>query len=78
MMSHIYRIAKAFDDLHGYPPNLVYLSKVHLNMLRLQLGNPANVQEVLQQLGLDVIVSQSATHPSVSYLENPRLYEDAI
>ena len=78
MISYIYRIAKAFEDLHGYPPNVVYLSKVQLNMLRLELGNPANVQQVLQQLGMDVIVSQSATHPSVSYSDHPRVYDDAV
>lgn len=77
MMSYIYRMAKSFQDLHGYPPNLVYLTKAQLNMLRLQLGNPTNVQEILQQLGLDLIVSQSVTHPSVSCSDHVRFYEDA-
>ena len=67
MMSYIYRMAKSFEDLHGFPPNIVHFNKVHLNMLRLQLGNPACVHEVLHQLGMDIIVSPSSTHPSVSY-----------
>lgn len=78
MMSYIYRMAKSFNDLHGFAPNLIYLNSAHVNMLRLQLGNPANVQEILRQLGLDVIVSQSITHPSVSYSISPRFYQDAV
>jgi len=77
MMSYIYRMAKSFQDLHGYPPNLVYLTNAQLSMLRLQLGNPVNVQEILQQLGLDVIVSPSITHPSVSCSHHLRFYQDA-
>lgn len=78
MLSYIYRTAKAFQDLHGYPPNLVYLSKAHMNMLRMQLGNPANVQDVLQQLGVNVVLSQSVTHPTVSYSDHWRVYEDVV
>jgi hypothetical protein len=78
MISYIYRIAKAFEDLHGYPPNMLYLSNGQLNMLKLELGNPANVQQVIQQLGMYLIVSQSATHPSVSYTHHPRIYDDAV
>lgn len=67
MLSYIYRLAKEYQELHGHAPNLVYLNRSHLNILKLQLGNPSNLNEVLLQLGFDIALSQSLVHPSVAY-----------
>lgn len=66
MLSYIYRLAKEYQELHGYTPNLIYLNRTHLNMLRLQLGNPANMDEIMSRLGFAIALSPSATHPSVA------------
>lgn len=75
MLSHIYRLARVYHELHGHTPNLVYLNRTHLNMLRLQLGNPSNMDEILAQLGFDIVLTPSAIHPSVACSNNRVLAE---
>ena len=78
MLSYIYRLAKQYEDLHGTLPNVVYLNSTHLNMLKTQIDNPANIHEVFVNLGLELILSESTTHPTVGYFDHPRTYDAVI
>ena len=74
MLSYIYRLAKQYEDLHGSLPNTVYLNNTHFTMLKSQVDNPANIHEVFFNLGLGLILSASATHPAVGYIDRPHAY----
>jgi hypothetical protein len=73
MLSHIYRLAIEYEKLHGFVPNLLFLNKNHLKMLTLQLGNPTNVEQVLMQLGMRILLTQSSTHPSVGHASEKQI-----
>ena len=65
MLSHIIRIAEEYRSQHGVNPNLIYLNNIHLNILKLELGNPEDIHLVMHDLGIEVYLDQSKTHPSM-------------
>jgi len=65
MLSYIIRIAEEYRSQHGVNPNLIYLNNIHLNILKLELGNPEDIHLVMSDLGIEINLDQSKTHPSV-------------
>ena len=71
MLSFIYRVSQQFEREHGYSPNTLYLNYGHLECLKQQLQNPTDFCAVTELLGMELIVSQEAIHPSVAWLSEP-------
>ena len=65
MLSYIIRIAEEYRSLHGVYPNLIYLNNIHLNILKLELGNPEDIHLVMSELGIEINLNQSKIHPSM-------------
>ena len=69
MLSFIYRLVRDFEKEHGIQPNLLYLNQMHLNFLREQLSPAEQPNAIFRQLGLEIIITQEATHPHVAWMK---------
>ncbi len=52
MLSFIYRLVRDFEVEHDIHPNLLYLSQVHMHVLREQLNTTEQLDEIVQLLGM--------------------------
>jgi hypothetical protein len=69
MLSYIYRLVHDFEKEHGLPPNLLYLNQAHMSVLREQLGPAKRLDDVVGLLGMELIITQEATHPHVAWVQ---------
>jgi len=69
MLSFIYRLVRDFEVEHDIHPNLLYLSQVHMHVLREQLNTTEQLDEIVQLLGMEIIITQEATHPHVAWTQ---------
>lgn len=61
MLSDVYRLAREFEQEHGYPPTLLYIHPRHLQHLKSQLQNQTT-RDLSSLLGLQIIVSTDILH----------------
>ncbi|HHH47868.1 MAG TPA: hypothetical protein ENK51_03155 [Gammaproteobacteria bacterium] len=71
MLSFIYNVCQAFEKEHGYSPNTLRMNYAHLECLKQQLENPNDFNAVTELLGMELLISQDATHPTVGWLQTP-------
>ena len=69
MLSFIYRLVRDFEVAHDIQPNLLYLNQVHMRVLREQLNTAEQLDEIVQLLGMEIIITQEATHPHVAWAQ---------
>lgn len=69
MLSFIYRLVRDFEAEHDIHPNLLYLNPMHLNFLRDQLSPAEQPDEIIRRLGMEIIITQEATHPHVAWTQ---------
>ncbi len=65
MLSFIYHLAHDYEQSHGYPANLLYISSAHFETLREQLAEIQELDKLTHFLGMDIVISEEATHPHV-------------
>ena len=65
MLSHIYRIACHFEQVHGYRANLLYINRIHYYHLTQQLNN-FDLDQTRQLLQMELIITDDAIHPHVA------------
>lgn len=65
MLSFLYHLAHDFERSHGYRANLLYISQSHFDALRQQLNEIQDLAKLTQFLGMDIVLSEEATHPHV-------------
>lgn len=67
MLSYLYRLANGFESDHGYRPNVLYLNRHHFSQLRTDLAAIHGLGELVQFLGMEIVIDSEVTHPRVSY-----------
>ena len=71
MLSYVYQVASQFEHEHGYSPNLLYLNYTHLECLKLELSEPLDLENIVQLLGMELIVHQDVVNPTVTWADSP-------
>jgi hypothetical protein len=67
MLSFVYRLVRSFEQEHGVHPNLLYLSPAHLHSLRQQLDACEQMDDIVNLLGMEIIVTRETVHPHVAW-----------
>ena len=65
MLSFLYHLAHGFELSHGYQANLLYIRPEHFIALRKELSEIQDLAKLTQFLGMDIVISDEATHPHV-------------
>ena len=65
MLSFLYNLAHHFEISHGYRANLLYINPLHYSALRAELSEIDELDKLTQFLGMDLVISDEATHPHV-------------
>lgn len=65
MLSFLYNLAHHFEISHGYRANLLYINHRHYDALREELAEIHDLDKLSQFLGMDLVISDEATHPHV-------------
>jgi hypothetical protein len=65
MLSFLFHLAHDFQLSHGYQANLLYINSRHFTALRQQLAEIKNLDKLSQFLGMEIVISDEATHPHV-------------
>jgi len=71
MLSFIYRLVRHFEKEHGIRPNLLYLNPTHLNSLREQLNACHQLDEIVELLGMEIVITRETMHPHVAWASSP-------
>lgn len=71
MLSFIYQLVQCFESTHGFPPNLLYLNRKHLAVLKEQMDDIQDLDLLVERLGMDIVVSNEALHPHVAWTRLP-------
>lgn len=69
MLSFIYRLVRDFEKEHGIHPNLLYLNQAHMHFLREQMSSAKQLDDIVNLLGMEIIITQEATHPHVAWVQ---------
>jgi len=67
MLSFVYRLVRSFEQEHGIHPNLLYLSPAHMQLLREQLDACEQLDDIVNLLGMEIIVTDESMHPHVAW-----------
>ena len=67
MLSYLYRLANGFESDHGYRPNVLYLNRHHFSQLRTDLASIRGLGELVQFLGMEIVIDSEVLHPRVAY-----------
>ncbi|MEJ2106302.1 MAG: hypothetical protein P8X48_03090 [Acidiferrobacteraceae bacterium] len=67
MLSHLYRLIRAFETRHGYRPNILTIHPRHYSELRDSLPAYTRYLELTRFLGMRVVLSSDSIHPHVSW-----------
>lgn len=67
MLSQLCRIATDFEHSHGIAPNLLYLNYRHFELLKQSLDGFDSLEELLSQLGMQIILMRDVLHPRVAW-----------
>ena len=69
MISFLYKMANNFESEHGFRPNLLYLNPLHYSQLRKDLANIHGLDELVQFLGMEIVLDRDSGQPHVAYSE---------
>ena len=67
MLSFLYRLATEHQQNYGYKPNLLFLNNDHFNLLCQELAEIDGLDELMQFLGMQLVLEEELTHPHVGY-----------
>ncbi len=67
MLSYLYRLANGFQQEHGFRPNVLYLNRLHFSRLKNDLANIHGLGELIQFLGMEIVIDNDVPHPHVAY-----------
>lgn len=67
MLDYIYRLMRDFEQEHGFNPNLLYLNKSHGEHIKLFFDETFTLQQIVEILGMEVVIDQEIIHPRVSW-----------
>lgn len=67
MLAFIYRLAREFEQQHGFQPNLLYLNKLHSEHLKTVFSENYSMQNIMEILQMELILDQSVVHPHVAW-----------
>jgi hypothetical protein len=67
MLSFLYRIARSYQQEHGYRPNAVVMSNAHFRQLQESLPEITDYADLSRLLGMDVVLSEDCIPPPVSW-----------
>lgn len=67
MLSFVYRLVRSFEQEHGVHPNLLYLSSAHMQSLREQLDACEQMDDIVNLLGMEIIITDETMHPHVAW-----------
>ena len=70
MLSFLFRLIRAYHREHGFLPNVLYLNDLHYQKLCESLPDLPGHEDLSAFLGLEIVISMEATHPSLAWL-NP-------
>jgi len=68
MLSHIYQIVYYFEQTHGYRPNTLYINQTLFKRLRQELSEPDNIDNIMDLLGMSIVISNDLQHSHVACL----------
>ncbi|MBK9132209.1 MAG: hypothetical protein IPM20_11315 [Gammaproteobacteria bacterium] len=71
MLSFIYRLANAFERLHGRGPNVLYLSRFHFEHLQQDFADPEDTEAMMNVLGMAIMITEDAINPRLARIERP-------
>jgi hypothetical protein len=72
MLSFLYRLARAFQDEHGYRPNTVIMNAGHFRLLQESVPEVTDEAELAGLLGMEIMLSQDCVHPHVAWTPSAR------
>lgn len=72
MLSFLYRIARSYQQEHGYRPNAVVMSKAHFRELQKSLPEITDYADLSRLLGMEVVLSEDCIHPHVAWMPMAR------
>ncbi len=67
MLDYIYRLMRDFEAEHGFSPNLLYLNQSHGDYVKLSFDETFSLQQIMEILGMEVVIDQEIIHPRVSW-----------
>jgi len=67
MLDYIYRLTRNFEKAHSFKPNLLHLNQQHCEHLKLSFSTDLSLQQIINILGMEVIIDQDVIHPKVSW-----------
>lgn len=68
MLSFLYRLARTYQQEHGYRPNTVIMSSIHFRILQQSLPEITDYADLSRLLGMDVMLSEDSLHPHVAWI----------
>ncbi len=68
MLSFLYRIARSYQQEHGYRPNVVVMNKAHFRVLQASLPGISEYADLARLLGMEVVLSEDCVHPHMSWM----------
>jgi hypothetical protein len=77
MLSFVVRLVWEFEREHGYAPNLLYLNENHLEHLREGFDARYAVQDIMDMLGMEILVENEILHPHVEW-RMPAAHKHAV
>ena len=72
MLSFVYQLAHAFEQEHGYRPNLLYVNRRHFDALKMDLPLDTAQGTLPKRLGMEVVLTEEVVHPRVAWLLTAR------
>lgn len=69
MLSFINRLVREYELEHGFHPNLLYLNRFHAEHLKTAFDADFSVPQILDFLGMEMIIENDITHPHVAWTQ---------
>lgn len=66
MLSFIVQLATRFEQEHGIKANVLYLNTEHFERLRQEFSDPQDIQNMVDRLGMEVVLDRDAVHPHLA------------
>ncbi len=67
MISFLFRLTNSYESEHGFRPNMLYISPSHFDKLRVDLANINGLDNLVQFLGMEIVIDDEIAHPQVAF-----------
>ena len=67
MISFLYRLTNNYVSEHGFRPNILYINPEHFAKLRADLANIRGLDNLVQFLGMEIVIDDAMAHPQISF-----------